>query len=63
MGDKQKAEEVLERATALSPSDPSPFYMLAHLYTDLGKSERAAKAIATYQQLQNEQEKENRVAR
>ncbi|HEV2382891.1 MAG TPA: tetratricopeptide repeat protein [Terriglobia bacterium] len=63
MGDKQKAVEVLERATVLSPSDPSPFYMLGHLYTDLGKSELAAKAVATYQQLQDEQEKEKRVAR
>ena len=63
MGNKQKAEEALERAAALSPSDPSPYYMLAHLYTDLGKTDLAAKAIATYQQLQDEQEKERRVAR
>ena len=63
MGDKQKAVEVLERATALSPSDPSPYFMLGHLYTDLGQSELAAKAVAMYQQLQDEQEKEKRVGR
>jgi tetratricopeptide (TPR) repeat protein len=63
MGDKQKAVEVLERAIALSPSDPSPFYMLGHLYADLGKNELAAKAVATYQQLEEEQEREKREAR
>jgi tetratricopeptide (TPR) repeat protein len=63
MGDKQKAMEVLEHAASLSPADASLFYMLGRVYTDLGKRELAAKAVATYEQLKNEQEKEIQVAR
>jgi Flp pilus assembly protein TadD len=63
MGDKQKAMEVLEHAATLSLSDPSLFYMLGRVYTDLGKHDLAAKAVATYQQLKEEQEREIRVAR
>lgn len=63
MGDKQKAMEVLEHAAALSPSDPSLFYMLGRVYADLGKRDLAAKAVATYQRLKDEHEKEIRVAR
>jgi tetratricopeptide (TPR) repeat protein len=62
MGDKQKAMEVLEHAAALSPSDPSLFYMLGRVYMDLGKRDLAAKAVATYQHLKDQQEKEIRVA-
>jgi tetratricopeptide (TPR) repeat protein len=62
MGDKQKAMEVLEHAATLSPSDPSLFYLLGRVYTDLGKRELAEKAVATYKQLKDEQEKEIRVA-
>jgi tetratricopeptide (TPR) repeat protein len=63
IGDKQKAMEVLEHAATLSPSDPSLFYMLGRVYTDLGKHDLAAKAVATYQQLKEEKEREIRVAR
>jgi len=63
MGDKQKAMEVLEHAATLSPSDPALFYMLGRVYTDLGKRDLAAKAVATYQKLKDEHEKEIRVAR
>jgi tetratricopeptide (TPR) repeat protein len=62
MGDKQRAMETLEHAAILSPSDPSLFYMLGRIYDDLGKHDLAAKAIATYQQLKNEQEREIQVA-
>jgi len=61
-GDRQKAREVLEHAAALSPSDPSLFYMLGRVYTDLGEHDLAAKAVARYQQLKGQQEKEVQVA-
>ncbi len=63
MGEKQKAMGTLEHAAGLSPSDPSLFYMLGRVYSDLGKRELAAKALTTYEQLKEEQEKENRAAR
>jgi len=63
MGDKQKAEETLEHAATLSPSDASLFFVLGRVYTDLGKRDLAAKAYARYQELKGEQEKEIQVAR
>jgi Flp pilus assembly protein TadD len=63
VGDKQKAEETLEHAATLSPSDASLFFVLGRVYTDLGKRDLAAKAYARYQELKGEQEKEIQVAR
>jgi tetratricopeptide (TPR) repeat protein len=63
MGDTQKAMTTLEHAATLSPSDASLYYVLGHVYTDLGKRDLAAKAYATYQQLKGQQEKEIQVAR
>ena len=62
MGDKQRAMETLEHAATLSPLDASVYYVLGRVYNDLGKRDLAAKAMATYQQLKDEQEKEIQVA-
>lgn len=63
MGNREKAMAVLEHAVTLSPADPSLFYVLANAYRELGKRELAAKALATYKQLMDEQETQIRVAR
>jgi len=51
LGRKQDAIGTLEKATRLLPSDPSPYYRLAHLYAESGQSELAARAQHKYEEL------------
>ncbi len=59
LGRKQEAVGTLEKAARLLPSDPSPYYMLAHLYAESGQSELAARAQNKYEELMAERKKEN----
>jgi cytochrome c-type biogenesis protein CcmH/NrfG len=61
-GDKRMALEALQQATRLLPSDPSPYYMLARLYADLGAPAMAEKARKTFESLMSEQQKESELA-
>lgn len=50
-GAAAEAADHLERAAQLAPADPNIHYQLAQAYQRLGKSDLAAKELATYQQL------------
>jgi predicted Zn-dependent protease len=58
LGRKQDAVATLEKTTRLLPSDPSPYYMLAHLYAEAGQSELAARARNKYEELMAEKDRE-----
>lgn len=59
LGRKQEAISTLEHATHLLPAAPSPYYMLAHLYSESGQPQLANQAREKYQELMTEQKKEN----
>ena len=41
----------LQRSTALDPTYPEPFYLLARIYNQLGQKEKAAEALAAFKEL------------
>ena len=50
----------LERSTALDPTYPEPFYLLARIYNQLGQKEKAGEALARFKELKAKGPRERR---